>query len=155
MGQIWEQKVSIDWTVFCRDCDFATLSLKKIICCIQNRLGAPFVVCKFAWGRILNMCAVSDCLSLTRSLFVLLTTLKQCIHLKWPLNILTTYLPHIYISSRIKHGFFPFFVNRSQYFPRKKNPHVVLTDWDYYSNHFSNFKVFLYDNYNDYFVNLQ
>jgi len=66
----------------------------KSKCRIQNRLDAPFVAYKFAWGRLLNKYAVisldkqnnyrkvSDCMSLTHYGFVLLTTLKQCIHLK-------------------------------------------------------------------------
>ena len=74
--------------VICRGCDFATFSLKKSKCRIPNRLGAPFVAYEFAWGRILNKYAVispdkqnndqkvSDCLSLTRSIFVVLTPFK-------------------------------------------------------------------------------
>ena len=80
-------------SVFCRGRDFATFSLKSK-CRIKNHLGAPFVAYEFAWGQILNTYAVitpdkqnndrkvSDCLSLNRSIFVVLTPLKQCIHLK-------------------------------------------------------------------------
>jgi len=71
---------------------FLTFLLKKSKCSIQNCLGATFVAYKFAWGRILNKYAVispdkqindrkvSECLSLTHSIFVLLTPLKQCIN---------------------------------------------------------------------------
>ena len=92
--------------MFCRGHDFA----KNSKCCTQNRLGAPFVTYEFAWGRILNRYAVissdkqnndrkvSDCLTLTRSLFVLLTTLKQCIHLK------SDHVSHSHLLiSQIKH----------------------------------------------------
>ena len=84
--------VGINSVLPVRDC--ATFSLKKSKCCILNRLGVPFVAYKFAWGQILNKYAVtsldrqnndrkvSECLSLTSSLFVLLTTLTQFIHLK-------------------------------------------------------------------------
>ena len=77
-----EQKL-IEWYV-----------VKKSKYRIQNCLGAPFVAYEFVWGRIVNKYAVnsaekqindrkvSDCLSLTHSLFDLITTLKQCIHLK-------------------------------------------------------------------------
>ena len=112
---LFSVKKSWLFTVFCRGCNFATISLKKSKCCIQNRLGAPFVAYEFAWGWILNKYAVispdkqdndrkvSNCLSLTCSLFVLFTTLKQCIHLKWPLNILNHVShSHLLMSSRIK-----------------------------------------------------
>jgi len=45
-------------TVFCQGRDFATFSLKESKCRIQNCLGEPFVAYEFAWGRILNKCAV-------------------------------------------------------------------------------------------------
>ena len=73
---------------------FCDILAKKSQCCIQNPLGAPFVAYEFAWGRILNKYAVisldkqnnnqkvSDCLSLTSSLFVLLKTFTQSIHQK-------------------------------------------------------------------------
>ena len=110
--------------MFCRGRDFATFSL-KIQMPHTNCLGAPFVAYEFAWGRILNKYAVispdkqnngqkvSDCLSLTRSIFVLLTPLKQCTNLNWPLNGLNHVShSHLLMSSRIKHYWsFPFFVN--------------------------------------------
>jgi len=50
--------LSVSLAVFCRGRDFATFSLKKSKCRIQNCLGAPFVAYEFAWGRILNKYAV-------------------------------------------------------------------------------------------------
>ena len=68
---------------------------------------------------------VSDCLSLTRSIFVLLTPLKQCIYLKWPLKFLNNLNhishSHLLMSSWLKHYWsFPFFVNGDRHiFPHK------------------------------------
>ena len=87
-------------SVFCQGRDFATFSLKNYKCRIQNRLGAP--------------------LSLTGSLFVLLTALKQFIYLKWPLNIIN-HVSHSYLSLSlwIKRDwlFLCFCKRRSPYFP--------------------------------------
>ena len=108
---------------------------------IQNHLGAPFVAHEFAWWRILNKCTVissdkqnndrkmSDCLSLTCSLFVLLTALKQFIYLKLQLNIIN-HVSHSYLItlSRIKHyWFFLFFVNGDHHIftPPQKKTHIV------------------------------
>ena len=154
-------------SVFCRGRDFATFSPRKSKCRIQNRLGTPFVAYKFACGRIVNKNAVispdkqnndrkvSDCLSLTRSNFVLLTPLKQCIILKWPLNILNHIShSHLLMSSRIKHYWsFSFFVNGDRQIVPHKNARG-LKDWDYCYNRFSNFNFFLYNNNNGYFINL-
>ena len=64
---------------------FCDILAKKI------QMSQKFVAWEFAWGRILNKYAVispdkqnndrkvSDCLSLTCSILVLLTPLKQCI----------------------------------------------------------------------------
>ena len=115
---------------------FRDILAKKSKCRIQNCLGAPFVVYEFVWGRILNKYAVispdkqnkdrkvSDCVSLTRCVFVLLTTLKQCINLKWPLNFLNHVShSHLLMSSRIKrYWFFLFFVNGDHHiFATKKH----------------------------------
>ena len=63
-------------------CDI--LAKRNSKCHIQNCLGAPSVTYKFVWGQILNKYALispdkqnndqmmSECLSLTRSLFILL-----------------------------------------------------------------------------------
>ena len=104
---------------------FCDILAKKSKCCIQNRLGAPFVAYEFEWRWILktyavispdkqnNNLKVSDCLSLTCSLFVWLTAIKQFIYLKWPLNILNyVFHSHLLMSSRIKpYWFFLFIVN--------------------------------------------
>jgi len=152
-------------TVFCRGHDFATFSLKKIKCRIQN--CAPFVAYEFAWRRILNTYTVISpdkqnndrmvwtAKSLTRSLFVLLTTLKQCIHLKWPLNILTTYLtPVTYIITNKTLLILSIFRKRwSPYFPAKKctwsdRLRLLLQS-------FLKLQSFLCNNYNGYSVYLQ
>ena len=66
-------------TVFCWGSDFATFSLKKSKCRIQN-------------------CHI----------FVLLSPLKQCINLKWPLNILNHVShSHLFMSSHIEHYYIP------------------------------------------------
>ena len=91
----------------------------------------------------------SVCLWLV-SLFFLLTTLKQFIHLKWPLNILN-YVPHSHLplSSQIKHdGFFLFFVKGDRHIPPPKK---TRKDWDFYCCPFSNLG-FRYINYNGYIV---
>ena len=65
---------------------------------------------------------VSDCLYFTSSLFILLTTLTQFIHLKSPLHILNHVShSHLLMSSRIKHyWFFQFFWNGDLHiFPQK------------------------------------
>ena len=80
--------------VFCQKPRFRDIHAKKSKCRIQNRLGASFVMYKIAWERILNKYAVispdkqnndqrcQTVLSLTHSIFVLLTPLKQYINLK-------------------------------------------------------------------------
>ena len=78
------------------------------------------------WSPLISRITIErcqDCLSLTRSLFVLLPTVKQFIHLKWPLNILNHISrSHLLMSSRIKHyWFFQFFWNGDLHiFPQKK-----------------------------------
>ena len=86
---------------------------------------------------------LSDCLSLTRSIFVLLTPLKQCINLNWPLtNLNHVSHSHLLMSSQIKHHWsFPFFINGDRHIFPHKNA-CGLKDWDYCCNCFSNFKVF-------------
>ena len=115
----------LSWVpVFCQSRGFVTYSLKK-----------SFVAYEFAWEQILNKCTVistfkqnndqkmSDCLSLTRSFFVLLTALKQFIYLKWPMNIINQVShSNLSISPRINHDwFFLFFV----YGDRHICPHVI------------------------------
>ena len=80
---------------------------------------------------------VSDCVSLTRIIFVLPMPLKQCISLKWPLNNLN-HLSHSYL---LNYWSFPFFVNGDRHiFPHKNGR--GLKDLNYCCNRFSNFKVF-------------
>ena len=68
---------------------FCDILAKKSKCHIHKHLGAPFVPYEFVWGQILNKCAVispdkqnndrkmSDCLSLTRRLFIYLCILND------------------------------------------------------------------------------
>ena len=136
MTQLLEDWIVIKKTVtynysaaFCRGLKIQMSHTKSSWC------GGPFVVYEFAGERILNKYAVispdkqnndrkvSDCLSLTRTLFVLLTTLKQVIHLKWPLNILThaSQLTFTYaITNKTVLNLFIFCQRWSPYFPAKK-----------------------------------
>ena len=62
---------------------FCDILAKNYKCRRQNRLGAPFVMYEFAWGRILNKYTVISPdkqhndrkVSLTRSLFILPKTI--------------------------------------------------------------------------------
>ena len=93
------------------------------------------------WSPMISRITIErcqDCLSLTRSILVLLRALKQFIHLKWPLISLTfTFV----ITNKTSWILSIFRKRRSPYFPAKKQQHG-LKDWDFYCNRFSNLKVF-------------
>ena len=119
-------------------------------CCILNRLSSPFVAYKFAWGRILNKYAVisldrqnndrkvSDCLSLTSSLFVLLTTLTLFIHLKMTIAYSSPRisLPFTYVIMNKTLLILFFWLTAIAIFSHKKNA-CGLKDLDFYFNDIS------------------
>ena len=90
------------------------------------------------------------CRTFIRDLFALVTNLKQFIHLKWLLNILSNVSrPYLIISSHIKHRFFLYFVNGDRHiFP----PARGRKDWDVYGYRFSGY---MYNNNNGDVVNQQ
>ena len=110
------------YTVFCLGRDFVTFSSRCTICRI--RILNKYAV--ISPDKQNNDRKVSDCLSLTCRIFVLLTPLKQCINLKWPLNILNHVShSHLLMSSQIKQLILSIFRKWwSPYCPAKKT-HVV------------------------------
>jgi len=73
--------------------DFATFTLKKSKCLVQNRLGAPYVAYEFLWGQILNKYAVisHDNQSNDRQV-------SDCLYFRFAYDLKTSYLSRMTIE---------------------------------------------------------